>query len=220
MFRKSFCKAIKKFSPLTKSIVYITYIVLLSILSYALWGQAGKLCYLVKYFYYRNSDSLYLVIDLSGGPSAEHYPFRLTHIPPDVSKDICRTTELWLRHIPAGTFLMGSPTDELGRSDDELQHKVTLTEDFFIGIFPCTQKQYKLVMGENHLSMYKGDDHPSDSFSYIDLRGEKQGNQWPAVTEVDENSFLVAYRLKRDYILICPLRHNGNMHVARELAAL
>ncbi|MBR4124634.1 MAG: hypothetical protein IKR13_00385, partial [Victivallales bacterium] len=77
----------------------------------------------------------YLVIDLSGGAEAESYPYRYSDAAPDLDDDTCRTTELWLRRIPKGTFLMGSPEDELGRSSGETQHQVTLTQDYYIGVF-------------------------------------------------------------------------------------
>jgi len=52
--------------------------------------------------------------------------------------------------IPAGTFLMGSPTDEADRGDDEgPQTRVTLTEDFFLDATDVTQGQYEAVMGTN-----------------------------------------------------------------------
>ena len=61
----------------------------------------------------------YIVVDLVSGD------YRFQEDAPDLSDDVCRTTELWLRWIPAGTFTMGSPVDELGRYDDEVQHEVT-----------------------------------------------------------------------------------------------
>jgi uncharacterized protein (TIGR02996 family) len=52
--------------------------------------------------------------------------------------------------IPAGTFLMGSPQDEEDRSDDEgPQHEVTLSQPFYLGVYPVTQAQYEQVMGTN-----------------------------------------------------------------------
>ena len=51
--------------------------------------------------------------------------------------------------VKAGTFLMGSPSDEVDRDDDEIQHKVTLTKDFEIQTTEVTQLQYFLVMGYN-----------------------------------------------------------------------
>ena len=51
--------------------------------------------------------------------------------------------------VKAGTFLMGSPSDEVDRNNDEIQHKVTLTQDFEIQTTEVTQLQYFLVMGYN-----------------------------------------------------------------------
>jgi formylglycine-generating enzyme required for sulfatase activity len=58
--------------------------------------------------------------------------------------------------IPKGTFLMGSPPDEEGSSDEERQHEVTLTRDFYLGVYEVTQAQYKKVMGKNP-SYFTGD---------------------------------------------------------------
>ena len=51
--------------------------------------------------------------------------------------------------IKPGTFTMGSPEDELGRFDDEVQHQVTLTRGYWLGKYEVTQAQYKAVMGTN-----------------------------------------------------------------------
>ena len=137
---------------------------------------------------------LYAVVDLSGGPDALTYPIRYTNQAPDLNEDTCRTTELWLRKIPAGTFIMGSPEDELGRgvTGDETQHEVTLTDDYYIGIFECTQKQWELVMGSNP-SQYKGDCRPVERVSYDMIRGteEQAGAGWPTYGHaVDLTSFM------------------------------
>ena len=44
----------------------------------------------------------YLVVDLETGEK------RHTDAAPDLSRDTCRTKELWLRFIPKGTFAMGT----------------------------------------------------------------------------------------------------------------
>ena len=44
--------------------------------------------------------------------------------------------------ITAGTFTMGSPTGEANRSNDETQHTVTLTKDFYMGKYQVTNAQY------------------------------------------------------------------------------
>ena len=83
-------------------------------------------------------EALYVVVDLSNGPDAASYPVRYSATGPDLNDDTCRTTELWLRKIPAGTFMMGTLEEEVGRGDDETQHQVTLTQDYYMGVFECT----------------------------------------------------------------------------------
>mgnify|MGYP004476303363 CR=1 FL=1 len=137
----------------------------------------------------------YLVIDLSGGANAANYPVRFAAAGPDLASDVCRTTELWLKLILPGTFTMGSPTDELGRSTNETQHAVTLTKPFYMGIFQMTQKQYKLVMGANP-SRYTGDTRPVEQVSYYNIRGAFPVSNWPAHAQVDATSFLGKIRAR------------------------
>ncbi|MCI0460991.1 MAG: formylglycine-generating enzyme family protein [Gemmataceae bacterium] len=49
--------------------------------------------------------------------------------------------------IPAGKFLMGSPPDEAERDAGELQHEVTITKPFYLGVYEVTQREYHQVMG-------------------------------------------------------------------------
>ncbi|MCR5164542.1 MAG: formylglycine-generating enzyme family protein [Thermoguttaceae bacterium] len=56
--------------------------------------------------------------------------------------------EYIFRWCPPGEFLMGSPTDEQGRSEDEQQHKVKITQGFWILETEVTQKMWKSVMGK------------------------------------------------------------------------
>jgi uncharacterized protein (TIGR02996 family) len=51
--------------------------------------------------------------------------------------------------IPAGSFLMGSPESEEGRSANEWRHRVTLSRPFYLGVFPVTQAQYQAVTTRN-----------------------------------------------------------------------
>ena len=61
--------------------------------------------------------------------------------------------------IPGGTFLMGSPENEVERfSDESPQHEVTVP-GFFIGKYQLTQLQYQTIMGTNP-SYFKGDNRP------------------------------------------------------------
>lgn len=51
-------------------------------------------------------------------------------------------TEFAFRYSPAGTFMMGSPEEEKDRESDETQHKVTLTNGFWMMETEVTQKQW------------------------------------------------------------------------------
>ena len=142
--------------------------------------------------------TLYMVIDLSGGASATSYPVSYLPTVPDGGwTDEYKTTKLVLRRIEAGTFTMGSPSDEIGRSDSEKEdkHSVVLTKPFYIGVFEVTQKQWELVMGINP-SSYKGEIRPVEYVSYNDIRGSSSGARWPSSYEVDATSFMGKLRAR------------------------
>jgi formylglycine-generating enzyme required for sulfatase activity len=71
------------------------------------------------------------------------------------------------RLIRPGTFLMGSPESENGRHEDEMQHQVTLTRPFFLGLYPVTQEEYRRVMGGNPKG-FKGNRHPMKAMNWKD----------------------------------------------------
>ncbi len=50
-------------------------------------------------------------------------------------------------YIPAGTFMMGSPEEELNRGADEAQHEVTLTHGYRVGVTEVTRDQWEAVAG-------------------------------------------------------------------------
>jgi formylglycine-generating enzyme required for sulfatase activity len=117
-------------------------------------------------------SSTHLVVDLASGDV-----LHLSRVPADLLTNAdYKTTKMVFRRIPAGTFTMGSPTDELGRfADSEFQHQVTLTKDFYIGVFEVTQAQYKAVMSGADPSAYKGDHRPVEMVSWNTVRG----GDWP-----------------------------------------
>ena len=148
----------------------------------------------------RAENGLYMVVDLSGGTSASNYPVSyLSGVPSDGWTDEYKTTKLVMRRIPAGTFTMGSPSGELSRSDDERQHRVTLTKDFYIGVFEVTQRQWELVMG-NWPSYFSNTTYyqtrPVEQVTYSDIRGYSAGTHWPANDAVDAESFMGRLRAK------------------------
>src|SRR5690349_12359926 len=54
-----------------------------------------------------------------------------------------------LAMVPEGTFQMGSPNEEKGRSDCETLHEVEISREFYLGMYEVTQKEYEVVMGAN-----------------------------------------------------------------------
>ena len=77
--------------------------------------------------------------------------------------------EFAFRWCPPGTFMMGAPSSEEGRDDDETQHKVTLKKGFWMMETEVTQKQWKAIMGNNP-SYFKGDDLPVEQVSWNDCQ--------------------------------------------------
>jgi formylglycine-generating enzyme required for sulfatase activity len=78
--------------------------------------------------------------------------------------------------IPGGTFLMGSPEDEKGRSNNESpQHSVTVPS-FFISEFLITQAQWAVVAKmqpftiklEMNPARFKDNDRPVETISWFD----------------------------------------------------
>ena len=143
------------------------------------------------------TSGLYMVIDLSGGSDAAFYPVSyLNDVPQGGWTDEYKTTKLVMRRIPAGTFIMGCETTEVGFTGDEaMPHEVTISKPFYIGSFEVTQKQYELVTGNNP-SLYKGDARPVECVSWNVIRGNSTTYNWPATSEVDTASFMGILRMK------------------------
>ena len=85
------------------------------------------------------TDVFYLINFLfAGGPAP---------VPPEITVLLPGNVPLVMVRIPSGTFQMGSPDSEGGRSPDEQLHQVTLTKDYYIGKYEVTQSQWLAVMG-------------------------------------------------------------------------
>jgi len=133
---------------------------------------------------------LYMVVDISGGASATSYPVSyLNDVPSGGWTTAHKTTQIVLRKIPKGTYKMQGVSD------------VTLTKDFYIGVFEVTQKQWMLVMGAwpntAPSSTYGlGDSYPAYNVSYPNICGSVGGAEWPVSSAVDDTSFIGKLRSK------------------------
>lgn len=64
---------------------------------------------------------------------------------------------------------MGSPTNEKGRGDEEVQHAVTV-KDFYMGKYEVTQSEWVKVMGNNPSRFNNCDQCPVENVSWNDVR--------------------------------------------------
>jgi formylglycine-generating enzyme required for sulfatase activity len=82
-------------------------------------------------------------------------------------KEITNSIGMKLVLIPAGTFTMGSPMEEVGRRVNETYHEVTISKSYYLGAYEVTQGEYEKVMGANP-SRYKGPKNPVGNVSWND----------------------------------------------------
>ena len=76
-------------------------------------------------------------------------------------KEITNSIGMKLVLIPKGTFMMGSPESEV-RIADATQHEVTISKDYYLGLYEVTQAQYEKMMVKNP-SRFQGDNLRGDS---------------------------------------------------------
>src|SRR5262249_12698261 len=92
--------------------------------------------------------------------------------------------------IPAGTFRMGSPTNEKGRDKNEARHSVILSAGFYLAIYPVTQVAWQEVMGNNP-SHFRGSDLQveqvswADSQSFLHRLSKQDGHSYRLPTEAE-----------------------------------
>ncbi len=77
--------------------------------------------------------------------------------------------DLRMQPIAAGSFTMGSPIGESGRSDNEVAHQVTLTKPYWLGATEVTQGQWEALMG-----------------STVRQQRDKENSKWPLRGEGSE----------------------------------
>lgn len=148
------------------------------------------------------SNHLYMVVDLSGGPSVESYPVSyMTEIPQGGWRDEYKTSKLVLRAVPADSYVMGCSTKETGSGTgyDSIPHKVTFKQAFYVGVFEITQRQYELVTGQRPSYFAREDCYqtrPVDALSWNMIRGDSSIYDWPTTKDVDPTSFIGLIRAK------------------------
>ena len=154
-----------------------------------------------------NDPPPYMVVDLASGaktfyPGEDFLPGGL------LANEAYRKTSLVMRKIEARdvTWMMGSIGD-YGRdvgTNDETTRSVTLTNDYYMGVFPVTQRQYAEIAQEctgrtidsNDITNWPSafslascrDMRPAEMLSYVYIRFDMEGdynetkiteNEWP-----------------------------------------
>ena len=153
----------------------------------------------------------YMVVDVSSAaqpdtqtyyPSAEFLPGGL------LSNQNYRTTKLVMRKIMAKDveWTMGSTTLETQRNATrEATHQVTLTNNYYIGVFPVTQTQWDLIQPSRSAPSYYNNAadramRPVEQVCYNEIRNAANSTtantayDWPA--DPNPSSFLGKLRTK------------------------
>ena len=117
-------------------------------------------------------------------------------LPGKVTDPVYKTSKLVMRKIPAAgvTWRMGSPSAELGRQMGngtiETLHYVTLTEDYYLGVYPVTGAQWSYMNGAS------GTDRKASAVNTMDaLRGTSSCALWPgdghSITKAESRLYII-----------------------------
>jgi len=128
---------------------------------------------------YSESDQSILKLEVPNIGNIEIYEEHKKHEIPKTFTSPSTGMEFIL--VPAGKFMMGSPSDEEGRDDYEGPvHEVTIKNSYYLGKYPVIQKQWEKIMGNNP-SSFKDEDCPVEMVSWDDVQefvkriNEKEG---------------------------------------------
>ena len=99
-----------------------------------------------------NAPPNYMVVSLTAEKTIRFYA-NAESVPFGITNDLYKTDEMVFRKCPAANveWRMGSPVTpaESGRdATSEVPHYVTHGEDFYIGVYEVTQRQYERVRGQ------------------------------------------------------------------------
>ena len=135
-----------------------------------------------------NAPPPYMVMDLVF-QNMRFYP-HADAVPGGITNNIYKTDRLLMRKLSAAgvPWRMGSPHADLasdGLSEyrgQEIAHLVAFSNDYYVGVYPVTQRQWRHVMGSMPSGVPTGDDaarYPITNISYEDVRGSNDSHDWP-----------------------------------------
>ena len=135
-----------------------------------LLSENGKVLGIVSSYFTKGQNLNFAV------PVAMMYTLNKTKTPKYEDSRTKKLYNLFMKDMvlcPAGSFIMGSPENELGREDKEIQHKVTISRPFYIGKYEITQSLYEIIIGscpKNLPSQFKGENYPVSCVSWYEAK--------------------------------------------------
>ena len=148
----------------------------------------------------------YMAVDISDYAQANtqrYYP-AADFVPGGVlANTMYRKTKILMRKIMAKgvEWTMGSTKLETSRQTDEKTHQVTLTNNYYIGVFPVTQEQWYLVSGDFPSYFTNAADRamrPVEKVSFYTIRKTR----WP--NAIGSTSFLKSLQTKTGIVFDLP----------------
>lgn len=131
-----------------------------------------------------NAPPPYMIVDLQDNPGETRYYPSAEAIPLGITNDLYKTTRLAFRLVPASAvqWRMGAPTTEVGQKYDNLNyasretpHLVTFTNDYYMGVYPVTQRQHRFFWSVNPSTATNNwpatETYPVETVLWADLRG-------------------------------------------------
>jgi serine/threonine protein kinase len=92
--------------------------------------------------------------------------------PPAIDLPLNETTNVRLLRIDPGSFIHGSPKEELGRKTNEMpQEMVKIDTILYLGMYEVTQAQYTSIMPRNPSYWRKHPNWPIDQVNWQDVQG-------------------------------------------------
>ena len=139
------------------------------------------------------AEKRYCIVSLAESEDSEKWAVKYTNaIPMGGWTDEHKRSKMVFRRCPAGKFHFGS-------GKETANNLVTLTKDFYVGIFEVTRAQYANITG-NQIILSNNDtwdearfgiraeNTPVRHISYDDIRGSDKGSEWPLSSDVDSGS--------------------------------
>ena len=124
----------------------------------------------------------YMIVDISSAamPDTQRYYPGAAFVPGGVTNDLYKTTMLAMRKIMAKdvTWTMGSVA-ESGRGANEATHQVSLTNNYYIGVYEITQAQWMSVVTNGTRQPFfltGGATRPMEAITFNDIRAGNSGS--------------------------------------------